>query len=159
MDADLWTAVDGYLERTLVPDDAILDEVLRRSRASGLPVQEVSRTQGKLLRLLAEIQGARALLELGTLGGYSTIWLGRALSTEGRLISLEANPITPRSRLATSPTLALRIVSGSAAARLSRLCHGWSRKGIASISSSSTPTSRAIPTISVGRCACRASAR
>jgi predicted O-methyltransferase YrrM len=86
-----WTAVDRYIRGLLVPEDPILDAALETSRAAELPAINVSPTQGKLLHLLARIQGARRILELGTLGGYSTIWLARALPAEGRLITLEAN--------------------------------------------------------------------
>ncbi len=86
-----WTAVDRYIRGLLVPEDPILDAALETSRAAELPPINVSPTQGKLLHLLARIQGARRILELGTLGGYSTIWLARALPADGRLITLEAN--------------------------------------------------------------------
>src|ERR1019366_10633585 len=69
--------------------DPLLDEVLRANAAAGLPPHDVSPAQGKLLHLLARMSGARRILEIGTLGGYSTIWLGRALPEGGRLISLE----------------------------------------------------------------------
>jgi predicted O-methyltransferase YrrM len=86
-----WTAVDRYIGGLLVREDPILDAALETSRAAELPPINVSPTQGKLLHLLARIQGARRILELGTLGGYSTIWLARALPADGRLITLEAN--------------------------------------------------------------------
>lgn len=76
----------------LVPSDEALDAALDASAAAGLPTIQVSASQGKLLHLLARMQGARAILEIGTLGGYSTIWLARALSDGGRLITLEAEP-------------------------------------------------------------------
>ncbi|MEH1983708.1 MAG: O-methyltransferase [Nostoc sp.] len=76
----------------LVPSDPALDTALQTSAAAGLPPQNVSPNQGKLLLLLAQIQGARSILEIGTLGGYSTIWLARALPSDGRLITLEADP-------------------------------------------------------------------
>ena len=87
-----WTAVDSYIRDLLVPPDPALDAALGASAAAGLPPIQVSPNQGKLLMLLAQIQGARNVLEIGTLGGYSTIWLGRGLSQGGRLITLEANP-------------------------------------------------------------------
>lgn len=87
-----WTAVDRYLTERLVGSDAALDAALAASAAAGLPEIQVSANQGKLLQLLARIQGARSILELGTLGGYSTIWLARALPAGGRLITLEADP-------------------------------------------------------------------
>src|SRR5260370_23426859 len=86
------TAVDRYITDLLVPPDPALDEALRASAEAGLPSIHVSPNQGKLLLLLAQIQGARTILEIGTLGGYSTIWLARALPAGGRLITLESNP-------------------------------------------------------------------
>ena len=86
-----WTAVDDYITGLLVPEDAALKEALADSAAAGLPPIAVTPNQGKLLGLLARILRARRILELGTLGGYSTIWLARALPAGGRLITLEAN--------------------------------------------------------------------
>jgi predicted O-methyltransferase YrrM len=74
-----WTGVDRYITDLLVPHDAALDAVLEASATAGLPPHNVSPNQGKLLHLLALVQGARTILEIGTLGGYSTIWLARAL--------------------------------------------------------------------------------
>ncbi|MBD2514763.1 O-methyltransferase [Nostoc sp. FACHB-973] len=87
-----WTAVDSYLTDLFVPPDPVLDAALEASAAAGLPPHNVSPNQGKLLLLLAQLQGARTILEIGTLGGYSTIWLARALPTDGYLITLEADP-------------------------------------------------------------------
>jgi predicted O-methyltransferase YrrM len=87
-----WTAVDRYLTDLLVPSDPALDEALEWSASPGLPPRSVSPTQGKLLWLLALAQGASAILEIGTLAGYSTIWLARALPDGGRLVTLEADP-------------------------------------------------------------------
>ncbi|MFF9620529.1 O-methyltransferase [Streptomyces griseosporeus] len=84
-----WDDVDFYFSSHLAPDDDVLQAALRDSEAAQLPHVNVTAPQGKLLRLLAEMQGARAILEIGTLGGYSTIWLARALPADGRLISLE----------------------------------------------------------------------
>ncbi|MFI7103956.1 O-methyltransferase [Streptomyces sp. NPDC050161] len=86
-----WTAVDDYFTALLTPHDEVLDAALRASDAAGLPQIAVAPNQGKLLQLLAEIQGARRILEIGTLGGYSTIWLGRALPDDGYLLTLEAS--------------------------------------------------------------------
>ena len=86
-----WTAVDDYLTKVLVGPDAILDAVLRACEAAGLPPANVSPNQGKLLQLLARMHGARAILEIGTLGGYSAIWLARALPPGGRLVTLEVD--------------------------------------------------------------------
>ncbi|MGW2382483.1 O-methyltransferase [Streptomyces sp. NPDC001658] len=88
----LWDDVDDYFTTQLAPQDDVLDAALRDSEAAGLPPIAVTAPQGKLLQLLAEIQGARNILELGTLGGYSTIWLARALPADGRLVSLEYDP-------------------------------------------------------------------
>src|SRR5438105_14935006 len=91
MTQEQWTAVDRYLTDLLVPPDAALEAALRDSAAAGLPAINVSPNQGKLLHLLARLQGARTILEIGTLGGYSTIWLARALPAGGRLVTLEAD--------------------------------------------------------------------
>ncbi|WP_406860672.1 O-methyltransferase [Streptomyces sp. HUAS MG47] len=92
MTQDQWTAVDGYLTDRLAPADEALTAALADSTAAGLPEIAVAPNQGKLLNLLAATLGARNILEIGTLGGYSTIWLARALPADGRLISLEYNP-------------------------------------------------------------------
>ena len=90
MSRELWTAVDGYIGERLIGPDPALDAALRASAEAGLPAIAVSPSQGKLLYLLARALGTRWVLELGTLGGYSTIWLGRALPPDGRLVTLEA---------------------------------------------------------------------
>jgi predicted O-methyltransferase YrrM len=92
MNQDQWTAVDNYYTNLLIPSDPALDGALKASAAAHLPPINVTPTQGKLLHLLARIQGARSILEIGTLGGYSTIWLARALPRDGRLITLEVDP-------------------------------------------------------------------
>ncbi len=92
MTDDLATQVDEYFDGLLVKPDPILEAALGAGLAAGMPQIQVSPTQGKFLHLLARIQGARRILEVGTLAGYSTIWLGRALPPDGRLISLEVNP-------------------------------------------------------------------
>ncbi|WP_406009217.1 O-methyltransferase [Streptomyces sp. NBC_00637] len=91
-ESQAWDAVDAYFTDHLAPDDEVMTAALRDSEAAGLPPVNVTANQGKLLQLLAEIQGARNVLEIGTLGGYSTIWLARALPADGRLISLEYDP-------------------------------------------------------------------
>jgi predicted O-methyltransferase YrrM len=92
MSKEQWTAVDQYISDLFIPPDPALDAALASSDAAGLPAISVSVTQGKLLHLLARMQSARNILEIGTLGGYSTIWLARALPPDGHLISLELDP-------------------------------------------------------------------
>jgi predicted O-methyltransferase YrrM len=92
MSAEIWSAVDSYIAGHLIGPDPALEQALRDSSAAGLPAIAVTPAQGKLLELLARVQGARTILELGTLGGYSTIWLARALPAGGRLVTLEAEP-------------------------------------------------------------------
>jgi predicted O-methyltransferase YrrM len=87
-----WSAVDRYIADLLLPPDPSLDAALEASAAAGLPAHNVSPAQGKLLQLLALMQGAQTILEIGALGGYSAIWLGRALPAGGRLVALEADP-------------------------------------------------------------------
>jgi predicted O-methyltransferase YrrM len=89
---DTWNDVDAYFTRTLGLTDPVLDAALSASAAAGLPPIAVSAPQGRLLRLLAVVQGARKILEIGTLGGFSTIELARALPEDGRLVSLEYDP-------------------------------------------------------------------
>lgn len=92
MSQEQWTAIDQYLSDCLLPPDAALTAALKASADAGLPAISVSPNQGKLLHLLARAQGARNILEIGTLGGYSTIWLARALPADGRLVTLEFEP-------------------------------------------------------------------
>jgi predicted O-methyltransferase YrrM len=92
MKQDEWTEVDHYIEGLLLPEDPALEAALRAGADAGMPAIGVSPPQGKMLELLARVRGARSILELGTLGGYSTIWLARALPADGRLITLELNP-------------------------------------------------------------------
>jgi predicted O-methyltransferase YrrM len=91
MNEETWSSVDDYLCNRLLPRDPVLAEVLTASDAAGLPEIHVSPTQGKLLHLLARVHGARRILELGTLAGYSTIWLARALPAGGRVVTLESD--------------------------------------------------------------------
>jgi predicted O-methyltransferase YrrM len=88
----LWTAIDGYIADRLVGSEPELDAALEASEAAGLPQINVAPNQGKLLMLLARATQARRILEIGTLGGYSTIWLARGLPPDGRLVTIEANP-------------------------------------------------------------------
>ncbi|MGI5483020.1 O-methyltransferase [Streptomyces lavendofoliae] len=92
MSQERWSAVDDYLTDMLAPADEVLTAALADSDAAGLPAIGVTPPQGKFLHLLARLQGARTILEIGTLGGYSTMWLARALPEDGRLISLEYSP-------------------------------------------------------------------
>jgi predicted O-methyltransferase YrrM len=92
MNQQQWTAVDGYLNEVLVGEDPALTAALATSAKAGLPEIAVSPSQGKLLHLFAASIGARRVLEIGSLGGYSAIWMGRALPADGRLISLEISP-------------------------------------------------------------------
>ena len=92
MSEDLWTAVDGYIVEHLLTPDSALDAAVAASEAAGLPPIAITPNQGKLLELLARIHNAQSILELGTLGGYSTIWLARALPEGGRLVTLEREP-------------------------------------------------------------------
>lgn len=92
MSQKTWTAVDEYLNDRIVRPDEALAAALAASRVAGLPEIAVSAPQGKLLNLLARAMGARRILEIGTLGGYSAIWLARSLPPDGRLISLEYSP-------------------------------------------------------------------
>jgi predicted O-methyltransferase YrrM len=90
MSQEQWTAVDRYVADLLVPSDPALEGALAASDAAGLPAMNVAPNQGMLLHLLARAAGARRILEIGTLGGYSTIWLARALPPDGRMVTLEA---------------------------------------------------------------------
>ena len=90
-DAD-WGAVDAYIEKKLLPDAPALDKALAANRAAGLPGIDVSPAQGKFLHVLARAAGARRILEIGTLGGYSTLWLARALPEGGTVVTLEFSP-------------------------------------------------------------------
>ncbi|HYX33263.1 MAG TPA: O-methyltransferase [Oligoflexus sp.] len=93
MNQEQWTTVDDYFNGLLVKPDQALEKSLRLSDAAGLPPHNVAPNQGKFLQLVAQIRGAKNILEIGTLGGYSTIWLARALPSDGRLVTLEANPL------------------------------------------------------------------
>src|SRR5438105_3775843 len=92
MSDERWAAVDRYITDHLVPPDPALDAALAASTAAGLPEINVTPNQGKLLHLLARSIGARSILEVGTLGGYSTIWLARAVPPGGRVVTLEVDP-------------------------------------------------------------------
>ncbi len=92
MTREQWTEVDRFTAERLIPPDPALEAALRANVAGGLPSIDVTPNQGRLLALLARIQGASSILELGTLGGYSTIWLARELPPGGRLVTLESEP-------------------------------------------------------------------
>jgi predicted O-methyltransferase YrrM len=89
---DVWAAVDRYFVEHLVPSDSAMEDALARNRETGLPAIDVTPLQGKFLELLVRISGARRVLELGTLGGYSTLWLARALPEDGSVVTLELEP-------------------------------------------------------------------
>jgi predicted O-methyltransferase YrrM len=92
MDRQTWERVDGYFTGHLLDPDPVLDAAQEANALAGLPAIDVSPAQGKLLHLLARTVGARRILEIGTLGGYSTIWLARALPADGELVTCEINP-------------------------------------------------------------------
>jgi predicted O-methyltransferase YrrM len=92
MGQELWSGVDDFIVETLVPDDDALAAALEDAETAGLPAIQVSAPQGRLLQLLTRLQGASAILEFGTLGGYSSILLARALQPGGRLVTLESKP-------------------------------------------------------------------
>jgi predicted O-methyltransferase YrrM len=91
MTQQLWSTVDDYISDQLLPPDPVLDDVVARSATAGLPPIAVAPNQGRFLNLLARLAGAKSILEIGTLGGYSAVWLGRALPPDGRMVTLEAN--------------------------------------------------------------------
>ena len=92
MSEALWGRVDEYIVDKLVQEDASLEAALAANAAAGLPAMDVSAAQGKYLNLMVRITGAKRVLELGTLGGYSTIWMAKALPADGRLVTLEFDP-------------------------------------------------------------------
>ena len=102
MSEQLWTDVDRYFGETLHASDAVLDAAQADSAAAGLPEISVSPMQGRFLQILARSIGARSVLEVGTLGGYSTIWLARGLPSHGRVVTLERDENHGRSRTPTS---------------------------------------------------------
>ena len=98
MTQQLWTSVDDYITDLFVPFDPVMQETLAASEAAGLPSISVAPNEGKLLMLLAQLCGARNILEIGTLGGYSTIWLARGMASVGSLITLGSQCKTRRDR-------------------------------------------------------------
>jgi predicted O-methyltransferase YrrM len=123
-----WITVDRYLVDTLVGSDAALEAALADSTAAGLPAINVAPNQGKLLQLLARIQNARRILEVGTLGGYSTIWLARALPEDGRLVTLEVNPthaeVARKNLVRAGVAAKVEIIVGNALETLPQLGRG-----------------------------------
>jgi predicted O-methyltransferase YrrM len=89
---ETWSKVDRYVTNLLVSHDPIFDAVLTANEKAGLPPHDVTPSQGKLSQLLLQFQGARTVLEIGTLGGYSTIWMARGLPEDGKVVTLESNP-------------------------------------------------------------------
>ena len=86
-----WSDVDDYLVRTLIPNDSIFEKILANNNAAGLPAHDVAPNQGRFLQLLVQITGAKNILEIGTLGAYSSVWMARALPAGGKLVTLEAD--------------------------------------------------------------------
>jgi predicted O-methyltransferase YrrM len=87
-----WSAVDNFMISSLIPDDDVLNQVLENNKRAGLPEHDVAANQGQLLALFVRMTQARRILEIGTLGAYSSIWMARALPPDGKLITLEADP-------------------------------------------------------------------
>lgn len=125
MSKSLYVAVDRYIEELFIPADPVLEEALRAADEAGLPRIEISAAGGKLLYLLARLCGARHILEVGTLAGYSAIWMGRALPEDGRLVTLELNPahaaVARRNIARAGLADRVEVVVGPAAQTLSRL--------------------------------------
>jgi predicted O-methyltransferase YrrM len=121
----LWSDVDAWLGDYIVDRDDVLEAALADSDAAGMPSIAVSRVGGKFLHLIAKLRGARRILEVGTLGGYSTIWMGRALGSEGRLVSLEINAahaeVARRNIERAGLSSRVEVVTGSATETLSRM--------------------------------------
>lgn len=86
-----WSNVDDYLVRSLIPNDPVFEKILANNKAAGLPAHDVAPNQGRFLELLVQITGAKNVLEIGTLGAYSSVWMARALSAGGKLVTLEAD--------------------------------------------------------------------
>ncbi len=127
MTGELWEDVDGYICEMFVPGDPVLDEALQRSREAGLPAINVAPNQGKLLHLLARAIGARRILEVGTLGGYSAIWLALALAPKGSMMTLEIDPRHAEIACSNLERAGLdgvvEVVVGPASETLARLVH------------------------------------
>ena len=152
MSNNVWSDVDRYLGDLFLPPDDALDAALAASAAAGLPEIQVSPLQGKFLYFLARLQQVQSILEIGTLGGYSTIWLARALPPGGRLVTLEYEPKHAEVARAIWYGLDWLKWLRSASGRRSRPCPNWLLRAMArSTWSSWTLIRKAIPTTSIGR--------
>ena len=122
---ELWSSVDRYFARALGGTDPVMDAALAESKRAGLPEIAVSANQGRLLMLLALAMGARRVLEVGTLGGYSTIWLARGLPAEGSVVSLELSPehaaVARRNIAAARPPCPVEVIVGPALQTMPRV--------------------------------------
>jgi predicted O-methyltransferase YrrM len=153
MTHDQWTAVDNYFAGLFAPPDPALEAALQATADAGMPLINVAPNQGKLLYLLARAHAARSILEIGTLGGYSTIWLARALPPGGRLVTLEIDPAHAAVARANIERAGLAGQSRCGSGRRSQPSRSLSKLAPArSTWCSSTPTSRARPTTWPGRC-------
>ena len=117
MSNNIWAEVDDYFAPLYTPDDPVLDAALAAAQAAGMPPINVAANQGKLLHLLARSIGARRILEIGTLAGYSTIWLARALPEDGRLVTLE---FAPKHATVATANIARAGLSGNVEVRVGR---------------------------------------
>ncbi len=160
MHNDTWSAVDQYLAARLMPADAALDAALAASVDAGLPAINVSPMQGRLLQILARAAGAARILEIGTLGGYSTIWLARALPADGRLMSLETDPAHAAVARRNIAAAGLdRVVEIRVGAALDLLPQSPPKAGRRSTSCLSTPTRSTRSRTCSGRSRCRGPGR
>ena len=153
MQEDDWIASDRFIEDHLIRAAEAQDETLRANAAAGLPKIDVSAAQGKFLHLLALAIGARRILEIGTLGGYSTVWLARALGPDGRIATLEFDPKHAEVARANIAREGVERAGRSARRRGARSsARSCGPRALArSISPSSTPIRRTTPITSIGR--------
>lgn len=118
MQTKRWEQVDQYITEKLIPHDPLMDQVLIANAHAGLPAYDVSPTQGKLLNLLIQLKGAKRILEIGTLGAYSTIWMSKALPQDGHITTLEIDPLhaqVARSNIdLVNPRCTVQILLGNA---------------------------------------------
>ena len=117
-----WSAVDNYMISSLIPDDDVLRQVLENNKRAGLPEHDVAANQGQFLALLVRMTQARRILEIGTLGAYSAIWMARALPADGKLITLEADP-THAGVARQNIRLAIELIEGPALNTLENLAN------------------------------------